>query len=55
MVRDVTRKCKECKKELEFWEWHSILTYRTGNTALDEVGWQGADVYCEECYKKVTQ
>ena len=48
---NIVRKCKDCGKELDFYEWNSILTYRKPmDTANDLIGWSGADVYCDECY-----
>lgn len=54
MEQNLIRKCKGCGRELELWEWNSILSYQSGNTALDEIGHQGADIYCDECYKERT-
>jgi hypothetical protein len=55
MTRDLTKKCKNCGKELELWEWNSILSYQSGDVSRDEIGYQGADIYCDECYKERTK
>jgi hypothetical protein len=52
---NLTKKCKLCGRELELGEWNSILNYQSGNISRDEIGYQGADIYCDECYKKVTE
>ena len=54
MTKELIKKCKICGKELELWEWNSILSYHAGNISRDEIGSQGADIYCDDCYKKVT-
>lgn len=54
MEQNLTRKCKGCGRELELWEWNSILSYQSGDTTRDEIGHQGADIYCDECYKERT-
>lgn len=54
MEQNLTKKCKGCGRELEFWEWNTILSYQAGDVSRDEIGSQGADTYCEDCYSERT-
>lgn len=52
MSNVVVRKCKDCGRELEFWEWNSVSVFIPPTfDGLDLVSWSGSDVFCDSCYK----